>query len=63
VALWGIASWGFSFYLSNFGNYNEVYGSIGVAIALLMWLYVSAFVILLGAALNVQLDKRRRGEL
>lgn len=60
VALWAAASWGFSFYLTNFGNYNEVYGSIGAAIALLMWLYVTAFVILLGAALNVQLDRRRR---
>jgi len=63
VLLWGAASWGFSFYLSNFGNYNEVYGTLGAAIVFLMWLYVSAFVVLLGAALNVQLDRARREAL
>lgn len=62
IALWGIASWGFSVYLTNFGHYNEVYGSIGAAIALLVWLFVSAFVVLLGAALNVQLDRARKGQ-
>ncbi|MGR3323801.1 MAG: YihY/virulence factor BrkB family protein [Pseudooceanicola sp.] len=61
VVLWAIASWGFSLYLTNFASYNEVYGSIGAAIALMMWLYVSAFVVLLGAALNVQLDRLRKG--
>ena len=53
VAVWGAASMLFSVYLSNFSNYNEVYGSLGAVIALLMWLYISAFVLLLGAALNV----------
>ncbi len=60
VALWGIASWAFSFYLANFARYNEIYGSIGAAIALLMWLYVSAFAVMLGAAFNVQLDRARK---
>lgn len=55
VALWAVASYGFSYYLSNFGNYNEVYGSIGAAVAMLMWLYISAFLILLGAVVNLQL--------
>lgn len=55
VALWAVASYGFSFYLSNFGNYNEVYGSIGAAIAMLIWLFISAFLILLGAVVNLQL--------
>ncbi|MEM9395527.1 MAG: YihY/virulence factor BrkB family protein [Pseudomonadota bacterium] len=58
VALWAFASVAFSFYLSNFGNYNEVYGSIGAVIALLMWLYISAFLVLLGAGLNVELEAR-----
>jgi len=62
VAVWGIASWAFSLYLTNFGHYNEVYGSIGAAIALLVWLFVSAFVVLLGAALNVQLARAREGQ-
>lgn len=53
VVLWVAASFGLSFYLTNFGSYNEVYGSIGAVIGLLLWLYVSAYLILLGAALNV----------
>lgn len=59
VIFWVAASAGFSFYLSNFGTYNEVYGSIGAVIAMLMWLYISAFLILLGAALNVELARAR----
>ncbi|KGM50396.1 ribonuclease BN [Pseudooceanicola atlanticus] len=58
VILWAVASYGFSFYLSNFANYNEVYGSIGAAIAMLMWLFISAFLILLGAVVNLQLSSR-----
>ncbi len=55
VALWAVASYGFSFYLTNFGNYNEVYGSIGAAVAMLMWLFISAFLVLLGAVVNLEL--------
>lgn len=53
VILWVAASVGLSYYLTNFASYNEVYGSIGAVIGLLLWLYVSAYLILLGAALNV----------
>ena len=56
VALWVAASEGFSIYLGNFGNYNQVYGSIGAVAALLMWFYISAYAILLGAAVNAALD-------
>jgi membrane protein len=55
VILWVAASFGLSFYLTNFASYNEVYGSIGAVIGLLLWLYVTAYLILLGAALNVQI--------
>lgn len=51
--IWGSVSAAFSLYLANFGNYNEVYGSIGAVIALLMWFYISAWVVFLGAAINV----------
>ncbi|MCB2136655.1 MAG: YihY/virulence factor BrkB family protein [Rhodobacteraceae bacterium] len=54
--LWAVASLGFSSYLANFGSYNRVYGSIGAIIALLMWLYISAYIILLGAAVNAEMD-------
>lgn len=57
VVLWGLASVGFSQFLSNFGNYNEIYGSIGAVIALLMWFYLSAWVVLFGAVLNCEIDR------
>jgi membrane protein len=60
IVIWGIVSAGFSIYLSNFGNYNEVYGSIGAVIALLMWFYISAWVVLLGGSLNAALQRRKR---
>lgn len=59
--LWAGASMAFSAYLANFGNYNKVYGSIGAVIALLMWLYISAYIVLLGAALNEERARIRRG--
>jgi membrane protein len=52
VVLWIAASAGLSFYLTNFASYNEVYGSIGAVIGMLLWLYLSAYLILLGAVLN-----------
>lgn len=58
--VWGVASLGLTYYLANFGSYNRVYGSIGAVIALLMWLYLSAFSVLLGAALNAELAARRQ---
>ena len=56
VVLWITVSSGLSFYLSNFGNYNEVYGSIGAVVALLMWFYISAYAVLLGGILNATLE-------
>ncbi|KEP70340.1 ribonuclease BN [Thioclava dalianensis] len=56
TAVWGLSSLGLTFYLSNFGSYNKLYGSIGAVIALLFWLYLSALSVLLGAALNAELN-------
>lgn len=52
VSLWAAASVGFSFYLSNFANYSVIYGSLGTAIALLTYLYLSAVAFLLGEEVN-----------
>lgn len=57
--LWTIASVGFSVYLANFAAYNEIYGSIGAVIALLMWLFISAWLVLLGGALNAWLSQNK----
>jgi membrane protein len=52
VVLWAISSVGFSFYLANFANYGLTYGSLGAAVGLLLYLYLSASVVLLGAEVN-----------
>jgi membrane protein len=52
VVLWAIASLGFSFYLANFADYGVTYGSLGAAVGLLFYLYLSASVVLLGAEVN-----------
>ncbi|MGF1552740.1 MAG: YihY/virulence factor BrkB family protein [Paracoccaceae bacterium] len=56
TVLWLLGSIGFSYYVSNFGSYNETYGSIGGVVILLLWFYLTAFVILLGAELNAEME-------
>ena len=58
--LWMIASVAFTVYVANFGSYDKTYGSLGGVIILLTWLYLSAFVVLLGAAINAQSEKQTR---
>ena len=47
-----VSSWGFSFYVDNFGNYNKVYGSIGTLIVLMVWLQLNCMILLIGFELN-----------
>ncbi len=54
--LWVVASILFSIYVRNFGSYNETYGSLGGVIILLMWFWLSAFIVLLGAELNAEME-------
>ena len=60
VVLWALAARGFMLYLANFPSYNRVYGSIGAVVVLLIWLYVSAYTVLLGAAVDAELHRRRK---
>lgn len=60
VVSWALISVAFSYYVANFGNYNQVYGSIGAVIAMLVWLWISSFLVLLGASLNAQIELRTR---
>ncbi|MFD2164311.1 YihY/virulence factor BrkB family protein [Paradesertivirga mongoliensis] len=52
--------WGFGFYINNFGNYNEVYGSIGTLIVIMIWLYLNSLIILIGFELNASIDLSKR---
>lgn len=47
-----IVSIGFSFYVENFANYSIIYGTLGAVIVLLLWLYITAVILILGAELN-----------
>ncbi len=54
--LWIAGSWLLSWYLSNFGNYSATYGSLGAAIGLMMWMWLSSIVVLCGAELNSEIE-------
>jgi membrane protein len=58
VIAWPITSLGFSFYLSNFADYGATFGSLGAAIGLLFYLYLSACVVLVGAEINAAIYRR-----
>ena len=60
LILWALVSRGFVLYLANFNTYNEIYGSIGAIVALLMWFYLSAYAVLLGAAYDAENKVRSR---
>jgi membrane protein len=54
--LWIIGSAALSWYLSNFGNYGATYGSLGAAIGLMMWMWMSAIIVLCSAELNSEIE-------
>jgi membrane protein len=58
--MWLIASVLFSIYVSNFGSYNKTYGSVGAVVVLMMWFFISSFVILLGAEINSEMERQTR---
>jgi membrane protein len=56
AAVWLVGSMLFSWYVANFGNYNETYGSLGAAIGFMTWIWLSTTVILLGGEINAELE-------
>ena len=58
TVVWIAATFLFSFYVKNFGSYNATYGSLAAVIIFLTWLYLSAYIVLLGAELNFVLERR-----
>ena len=60
VLLWLVVSIAFSIYLGNFARYNETYGSLGAIVGVLMWFWASAFVVILGAELNAEIERQTR---
>jgi membrane protein len=60
ATLWVVGSIGFSVYVAHFNTYNKTYGSLGGAVVLLTWLYLSSFVLLLGAVINAQSERQTK---
>src|SRR5471032_3241633 len=56
VVVWIVASLGFGYYVKTFADYNAMYGSIGAIIVLLLYFYISAAVLLLGAEMNAVIE-------
>jgi membrane protein len=62
VISWFVASLAFAFYISNFGAYNRTYGSLTAVIILLVWLYYTNMLLLIGGELNAVLARRHDAE-
>jgi membrane protein len=58
TVMWIVVSYLFSWFLANFANYNATYGSLGAAVGLMMWLWASTIVVLLGAELNAEIERQ-----
>src|SRR6266478_138380 len=58
TALWVLGSIAFTIYVSKVGSYDKTYGSLGAVIILLLWFYLTAYVILAGAELNAEIERQ-----
>lgn len=63
TVLWLLGSVGFTVYVSYFNSYDKTYGSLGGVVVMLTWLYLSAFVALLGAVINAQSERQTVADL
>jgi membrane protein len=59
--VWLLTSIGFSYYVASFSHYDKMYGSLGAVIVLLLWLYISFFIVLIGAQINAQVEMVAEG--
>ncbi len=62
TVLWIIASIGFAFYANNFGSYGATYGSLAGVVVLLLWMYITAYVVLFGGEVNAAVEEGADGE-
>jgi membrane protein len=60
LVVWVIASAAFGFYVANFGSYNKTYGTLGGAISLLVWLWITNLAVLFGQELNAEVERGRQ---
>jgi membrane protein len=60
TVLWVLARVGFSLYVNNFGSYNKTYGALAGVIVFLLWLYLTSYIVLLGAEINAESEKQTK---
>jgi membrane protein len=60
--LWLLVSWAFGFYVGHFAAYSATYGPLSTLIGLMMWFYLSAYVVLFGAEVNAAMDREWKRE-
>jgi len=60
AALWVLGSLAFSLYVNNYGSYNKTYGALAGVVILLLWLYLTSYIILLGAEINAESEKQTK---
>ena len=58
TVVWLVASALFSVYVTNFGSYNETYGTLGAVVVLMLWLLLTAFAVIFGAEVNAELERQ-----
>jgi membrane protein len=63
TAVWLLGSWAFGLYVGHFAAYNATYGPLATLIGLMMWFYLTAYIILLGAEVNAALDEAWKAEI
>lgn len=59
-AVWLVLTGAFGFYVADFGSYDATYGSLGAVIVFLTWLYLTSYVLLLGAELNAEMERQTK---
>jgi membrane protein len=62
TVLWVLGSVGFSLYVNFFGNYNKTYGAVAGVIVLMLWLYLTSYIVLLGAEINAESERQTRAD-
>ncbi|MFW5872694.1 MAG: YihY/virulence factor BrkB family protein [bacterium] len=60
TVLWLIVSWAFSFFVDNFGNFDQIFGPVAAIIILMLWFFLTSFLILIGAELNAEMEHQTK---